>query len=149
MKKQYFWILLICLNSITIVSIGQIKSIPVEVTETFRKMFPEAGNADWKEKIDNFSVFFHIKDMKCEAKFTKKGDWISTEESIIWDSLPATVRDGLKLSKYADWKEKSSYILISSEGITQYHIVVTKEDMGRKILFFNQNGQLVMDHESL
>jgi hypothetical protein len=142
MKRNYSWILLIALTSVTIKGIGQIKPKPPEVTDAFNKMFPEARNVEWRDKIDNFSAFFNIKDAKCEAKFGKTGNWISTEEAIQEDSLPAAVRDGLKISKYADWREKASYILQLSGGVTRYHIVVTKIDSGQKVLVFDQNGQL-------
>ena len=137
--------MLIGLNSITFVSQGQSSTVPAGIIDTFTKMYPNASNVEWRDKITNFVAFFNSKDAKCEAKFTKEGAWINTEESIRLDSLPAQVRQGLQHSKYAGWKENSSYILKLPGEKTQYHIVVTNNDMGRKILFFTQSGELLAD----
>jgi hypothetical protein len=146
MKQLNLWVLLLGLNLISILCLGQARPTPAEVTNSFSKMFPDASDLQWKDKITNFSAFFNTKGIRCEAKFTPAGSWISTEEAIQWDSLPPLVTDSLKSCKYGDWKGTSAYILQLSGGTTQYHIVVTKSDMGRKILFFNSNGQLLADH---
>ena len=146
MKQHRIWILLIGLHSMTIVSFGQVRPAPPEVANAFTKMFPDARNIMWRDKLTNFCGYFADKGEKCEAKFTPDGKWISTEESILWDSLPPLVMDSLKSCKYADWQRASAYILRSAVGTTQYHIVVMKNDLGRKILFFNQNGQLMSEH---
>jgi hypothetical protein len=108
-------------------------------------MHPAATNLDWKEKINNFTAFFDLGGRKCEAKFDKSGGWLSTEETIPLDSLPRPVQDAFKASKYADWKETSAYSIRSSEGSTQYHLVVSGSDAGRKILFFSPDGKLLAD----
>lgn len=143
MKNSQLWVLLISLNSVAIVSSGQVRPTPAEVTGTFSKMFPDAHNVQWRDKITNFSAFFDVKDIKCEAKFTPAGSWISTEKAIRLDSLPPSITDSLKSGKYAGWKQTSAYILRSSDGTTQYHVVVTNSDAGRKILFYNQNAHLL------
>ena len=146
MKQLNLWVLLIGLNLLNILCLGQARPTPAGVTTTFNKMFPDVSDVQWKDKITNFSAFFNIKGIRCEAKFTPAGSWISTEEAIQWDSLRPLVTDSLKSCKYADWKGTSAYILQLSGGMTQYHIVVTRSDMGRKILFFAPNGQLLADH---
>jgi hypothetical protein len=144
MKSLFLWPLLFCLFSTA--SNAQAVSAPPDVANSFAKMFPDASNVQWRNKMTNFSAFFSDKGAKCEAKFTPAGKWISTEESIQWDSLPPLVRDSLRSCKYADWKGTSAYVLRSSDGMTQYHIVVAKDDLGRKLLFFSQNGQLLSEH---
>ena len=91
MKQLNLWVLLIGLNLINILCLGQARPTPAEVTNTFNKMFPDASDLQWKDKITNFSAFFNIKGIRCEAKFTPAGSWISTEEAIQWDSLPPLV----------------------------------------------------------
>jgi len=108
-------------------------------------MFPDASGVQWRDKINNFAAFFKINGAQCEAKFSPTGDWISTEEAIQWDSLPPLVMDSLRSSKYADWKGMSAFILQLPGGKTQYHVVVTKSDLGRKLLIFSSNGQLLAD----
>src|SRR5271170_3411863 len=146
MKKLKICLVLIGVNLINICCLGQERPTPSEVTSAFSKMFPDASDVQWRDKINNFAAFFNLKGARCEAKFAPTGSWISTEEAIQWDSLPPMVTDSLKSCKYSDWKGTSAYILRLSGGMTQYHVVVTKSDLGRKILFFNTNGQLLADH---
>ncbi len=138
--------MLLGLNLIGMLCLGQAGPTPSAVISNFNKMFPDASDVQWRDKIINFAAFFKVKGVQCEAKFAPTGSWISTEEAIQWDSLPPIVMDSLKSCKYADWKGTSAYILRFSGGMTQYHVVVTKSEMGRKILFFNPNGQLLADH---
>jgi Putative beta-lactamase-inhibitor-like, PepSY-like len=146
MKLLYLCLAFISLNLVTKDSEGQIRPTPTEVTSAFTKLFPDAANVMWRDKITNFCVYFNIKAVKCEAKFSPDGKWLSTEKSLQWDSLPPFVTDSLKTGKYADWKGTSAFILQSAAGTTQYHVVVTNNDLGRKILFFNENGRLLSDH---
>lgn len=127
-------------------SAGQGRPTPLAVTNAFGKMFSNADNVIWRDKISNFCVYFDSRDVKCEAKFSPDGKWISTERSIRLDSVPRVITDSLRSSEYSDWTETSAYILQSANETTQYHIVVTKGDVGRKILIFNQMGQLVYGH---
>ncbi len=118
---------------------------PAAITDIFTKMFPTATKVDWKEKTSNFTAFFNLNDRKCEAKFAKTGGWLNTEETISLDSLPRPVREAFKAGKYADWNETSAYSIRSVEGTTQYHLVISRSDMGRKILFFSSDGNLLAD----
>ncbi len=145
MKKNFRWLLTIGLNMMAITAVAQNNQPPAATKAIFAKMYPAATNVDWKEKTNNFTAFFNLDDRKCEAKFAKTGEWLSTEEAIAWDSLPRPVQDAFKTSKYADWKEVSAYSIRSSEGTTQYHLVVSKSDAGRKILFFSMDGKLLAD----
>jgi len=146
MKYFRLWVLLLGLNIISMLCQAQVRPAPSEVTSSFNKMFPEASDVQWRDKIINFAAFFKINGVQCEAKFSPTGSWISTEKAIQWDSLPPIVTDSLKSCKYADWKGMSAYILQLSGGKTQYHVVVTKSDLGRKLLIFSSNGQLLADH---
>jgi Putative beta-lactamase-inhibitor-like, PepSY-like len=146
MKLPYLWILLIVLNALSTAGLAQARPTPPEVTSAFNTMFPNAGNVKWRDKITNFAAFFDMQGKKCEAKFSPGGSWISTEEAIQSDSVPQPITDSLKSVKYAGWTENSAYILKSAGAMTQYHVVVTNNESVRKILFFNQNGQLLQGH---
>lgn len=145
MKKKLNWLLTIgiCLNMTT--ANAQSLQPSTVIAGNFSKMFPGASNVDWKEKTANFTAFFNLNDHKCEAKFAKSGEWLNTEETTPWDSLPQPIRDGFATSKYAAWKAKSAYSIKSSNGTTEYHIVALSTDMSRKILFFSKEGKLLAD----
>lgn len=131
----------ICLSS-GVVS-AQRKQVPIAVNEAFAQMFPAALHVEWREKTTNFTVFFTVNDRKCEAKYEKNGGWLSTEESLQWDSLPRPVRDSFNLSQYSDWQKISAYSLTTEVASTQFHLVVTKNNLGRRILFYTADGKAV------
>ncbi|HVU94269.1 MAG TPA: hypothetical protein VHE34_03555 [Puia sp.] len=124
---------------------AQPKQPPATLTSAFAKLFPNASKTEWTEKTDNFTVFFDRNDRKCEAKFTKSGDWLSTEEPINWDSLPAPVLQALKTGKYASWTRNAAYAVRSSDGSCQFHLVLAGRDGGRKLLFFSSDGKLIKE----
>jgi hypothetical protein len=145
MKQKYKLLLALGLNLVITSAIAQTNQPPPMISDAFAKMFPTATSVDWKEKTNNFTAFFNLKDRKCETKFAKTGEWLNTEETIALDSLPQPIQDGFKTCKYADWKANSAYSVQSSDGTTQYHIVATRADLGRKILFFGPDGKLLAD----
>jgi hypothetical protein len=149
MKKIILWVLLLGLIGVTSVCLGQFRPVPAEVTNALAAKFPAAKNVEWRDKITEYHAIFSDEGSKCEAKFKVDGTWISTEKSIGIDTLPSAIKEGLHLSKYADWEIHSAYILYLSGGVTQYHVVITKTDLGRKILFFNTQGQLLKENFSL
>jgi hypothetical protein len=146
MKLLSAWLLLISLTIMTKAGEGQVRPTPPQVTNAFTNLFPDAANVLWRDKITNFCAYFTVAGVKCEAKFNPDGKWICTEKSFPWDSLPRLVADSLTSGKYAGWKGTSAYILQSAAGATQYHVVVTNNDLARKLLFFDQNGQQLSDH---
>jgi hypothetical protein len=149
MKNIILWVLLLVLIGVTRVCLGQLRPVPAEVTNALAVKFPAAKNVEWRDKISEYHAIFSDEGSKCEAKFKVDGTWISSEKTIGTDSLPSAIKEGLRLSKYADWKIHSAFIIYLPDGITQYHIVVTKTDLGRKILFFNTQGQLLKENLSL
>jgi hypothetical protein len=149
MKKIILWVLLAGLIGVTPVCLGQLRPVPAVVTNALAAKFPAAKNVEWRDKITEYHAIFSDEGSKCEAKFKVDGTWISSEKSIRADTLPAAIKEGLRLSKYADWEIHSAFIIYLADGVTQYHIVVSKTDLGRKILFFNPQGQLLKENLSL
>jgi hypothetical protein len=146
MKNKYPWLQAIVLFLMTTKANAQTSQPPSATAHLFTKMFPNATKVDWKEKTNNYTAFFNVNDQKCEAKFAKTGGWLSTEETIPLDSLPLPVQNAFKSSQYGDWNETSAYCIRSADGTSQYHLVLTKSNMGRKILFYSQEGKLLADH---
>jgi len=146
MKINYLLLLAIAICLETPVVNAQTKQSPPAVNDVFAKMFPGAQDVEWRDKITNFTAYFTINSRKCEAKFEKNGGWLSTEETLPWDSLPRPVQDSFKMCKYADWQGVSAYSLQSAQESIQYHLVVKKSNLGRRILFFSPEGKLVRDH---
>jgi hypothetical protein len=128
---------------------GQTNTAPLTVVNNFASMFPNAKNIEWRNKVSDYQVFFVTDNSKCEAKFSPGGQWISTEKQIKNDSIPVPIKDSIQSGKYADWNIQSIYILNFPDRPDQYHIIVTKNDMPNKILYFNKKGQMLRENLSL
>ena len=149
MNKALFIALLtggICVISIT--AHAQFRSVPAVVTDTFKARYPNAINVSWKDKITVFQANFSSDNADQEAKFSKKGEWQSTEKVMKQVDLPDGVKDGLDKSKYYDWKVEDVYIRYIP-GKTQYHLVVTGSGLDKKNLLFSSEGRLIKDNNTL
>jgi len=127
----------------------QTQPVPPSITSQFASMFPDAKNTEWRNKQTDFQVFFMTGHAKCEVKFSMDGKWISTEKQITKDSLPEKIQTGLRSGKYADWSIQSVYVLYFPDQPVQYHIVVTKDNLPNKILFFDRSGEILKDNSLL
>lgn len=128
----------------------QSKSIPENVISNFNSKFPHATKIQWGGDISSgFHVYFLLDSTQSEAKFNAAGEWINTEIKIKKDSLPENVKEGLLSSAYADWVIHSAFIIYFPQQIIHCRVVVISADKTKKIISFNQKGQLIKDDFSL
>ena len=150
MKKYVIAFLFQMLTSFSIVPcFAQIRKIPSEVTEALKQKYPDAEKVSWKDKLSVFAASFEVNNEKYEARFTDKGEWKSTEKEINETDLPGDVKDGFEKSKYADWELKNTFLIELPGNETQYRIQVAKNDIQKKNLLFNNDGQLLKDNITL
>jgi len=125
---------------------AQLRAVPASVTDAFKSRYPHAENVAWKDKLTNFTATFNLNNTEMTAEFSNKGEWRNSEAKITYDALPASVQDGFKKSKYADWKTGSvTEIQRMGKGV-QYRVYVEKsEPFQKKFLYFDGNGKLTRD----
>ncbi len=141
MKKIILAIVLVA-SSISY-SNAQLIKIPDLVKQSFDKQYPNAKEVDWKGGIDNHTVVFISSEKKCKASYTSKGDWNYTETKVVFDSIPKSVQDGFKDSKYKDWSLKEVIAVEKPRAVAnEYKIIVQKSKITRKILLFDAKGRL-------
>jgi len=128
---------------------AQLGKIPAAVTDSFKAQYPGAANVEWKNGLSAATASFKLNNTKYEARYTKKGEWIQSEHAITAADLPAAVADGLKKSKYADWKVTAWYQVQLPANKIQYRISVEKSDLNKKNLLFSSEGQLLKDSMTL
>ncbi|MGN6435250.1 MAG: PepSY-like domain-containing protein [Agriterribacter sp.] len=128
---------------------AQIRKIPAEVTNAFSEKYADAKNVEWSDKLKNFVAAFELDGNKYEARFNKKGEWLSTENEIEAGELPDEVKDGLAKSKYADWETKSVYKIDLPDDKVQYRVHVVKTSVQQKNLLFSDAGKLLKDNLTL
>lgn len=127
-------------------SFAQIRKIPVEVTNAFSKQYPNAYDVSYKDNLVNIQVNFVLDSANMMAKYSNDGEWKETEKGIVYDALPAQVKDGFKKSKYAaDWKETETAVIYMPGNEVRYRLKVEKNDVQKKYLFFDKNGRLIRD----
>jgi hypothetical protein len=124
---------------------AQLRKVPAVVTEALKTKYPDAQNVSWDDNITNFEATFELDGHQQTASFTKKGVWKRTEKSLREEELPEAVKEGLSKSKYTDWEVQSYKEIIESSGKHQYRLLVKKNDVQKKYLFFNPEGVLTRD----
>ena len=141
--KSKFTLLFILLTAASVQA--QVRKIPAAVTEAFKVRYPHAEKVAWKDEITSFEARFTLNDFAMNADFNSRGEWQSSEKKIQFIDLPATVNDGFKKSKYADWKVISVVEIDENGESLQYRIEAKKNGLQKKYLFFNTNGKLIRD----
>ncbi len=125
---------------------AQIGKIPSDVTNAFKAKYPDAKNVTWKDNVGNYEAVFTNHDAATKAFFTSKGEWTSSERSLSFDELPASVKDGFAKSKYKDWKRGSVTQIKKIESVPEeYKIYVEQSSISKKFLFFDTNGKLIRE----
>ncbi|HVU57997.1 MAG TPA: PepSY-like domain-containing protein [Puia sp.] len=128
---------------------AQFGSVPGVVTDSFKIKYPAAKSVTWRDNIGSFQATFKLDSSTYTAKYSKKGEWQSTEKKIRSGAIPAAVKDGLSKSKYADWRIGTVTERYLPGNKTIYIIFVSKSDINRKNLTFASDGQLLKDNLTL
>jgi len=128
---------------------AQFRKIPAEVTDAFKAKYATASGVSWKDKISSFQADFKIDDKDMKATFSSKGDWLKTETKHSFEKVPLEVKDGFKKSKYADLPVQEVMKIEVKDEVTQYRLMVKKNDFNKRYLIFSTEGQLISDNTSL
>lgn len=139
-------VLLLVLFMVCIDAGAQFRKIPAEVTDSFAVRYNNASGVSWRDKLTFFQADFEWNKQKKKAAYSQKGEWIKTESRLSLQSLPASVQDGFKKSKYAQLEVLEVIELEEKNKGTQYKVSVKKVDFGKKSLLFSPSGQLVSDN---
>jgi len=130
-------------------SFAQFRKIPSVVTDAFKAKYPNANAVEWKDKLRVFQADFEMKDDDYQARFNSKGEWQETEKNIEQDKLPAEVSDGFAKSKFSEWEIKEVSYIEKKDGSDLYRILVRKNDIEKKYLFFDKSGKLTRNSITL
>ncbi len=149
MKRIFSLMMIVMSLSLTNNVLAQVRKVPASVTDGFKAKYPNASGVEWKDKLSGFVAEFDNNGGHYEARFSNKGAWENTEQSIAEGDLPAAVKDGHAKSKYAEWAiEKSTKIELPGEKV-QYRVLVKKSDLQKKNLLFSSEGRLLKDNITL
>ncbi len=148
--KKVIWILSLAFGLVAALpAMAQVTSIPETAKENFAKQYPAAENVRWDNDVINVNVRFDLDGAHMNAEYNNKGIWKHTYKDMTKEELPAAVTDGLAKSKYAG-RDVTEVIEVMLPGnVTQYRLKVEKNDLQKKFLYFNPEGRLVRDANTL
>lgn len=144
--KKIFVLMIVFSSGLVFYSNAQIRKIPAEVTNAFSEKYEQAKNLEWRDNLSAFVASFELDDEKYEAKFNKKGNWLSTEKELAISDMPDAVNDGVEKSKYSEWEVKAVYEIELPDNAKQYRVHVAKSNIQQKNLLFNEKGKLLKDN---
>lgn len=124
---------------------AQIRKIPAEVTEAFKTRYPHAEKVEWRDRLSDFEASFILNGVNMKAQFNGKGEWLQSETTTKYESLPAEVKDGYQKSKYTDWEIKETSKIDKYAEAVQYRIFIRKSGIQKKYLFFDKDGKLMRE----
>lgn len=124
---------------------AQIREIPPIVEDAFARQYPQASHIDFKDQLVKVEVHFEQEGEKYLATYTNKGLWRGTEKEWAFEKLSDEVKTGFEKSRYADdeWEVRETAVLYLPGGTEQYRVLVAKNDVQKKYLFFNKEGRLL------
>lgn len=139
--KNVFVCAFLCL---ALVNVGhaQFRKTPQVVLDAFRKKYPNAEEPAWKSKERIFQVSFHLMGVAFEADFSENGYWLQCAQDILPESVPGDVRYGIEKTEYKEWIVKEATFIVGPSEKEAYRLLVFKNAVQQKYLFFDPNGDL-------
>jgi len=129
-------------------------NVPPAVINVYGTQYPTAKLKKWEVKNDTCIAIFTMNKRNYKASYAMNGKWYSSERNMKhMANLPADARTYLKTNNYLSWNVdrmekietpvRTTYVLQldnHSGNQNQYEGTAAAMD---KMLYFNQNGQLV------
>jgi hypothetical protein len=152
MKKLLFYCLLLGGLLMTQTSVrAQLRTLPSQVTDSFKVHYPAAKQVSWSDKLSYWQASFYVDADALTAKFKSNGEWQSSMKRIAQSILPAEVQDGFSKSLYndGDWTVSTVQVIYLPGEVTQYAVQVEKSSIQKKNLLFNSKGRLIKENAAL
>ncbi|HVT86228.1 MAG TPA: PepSY-like domain-containing protein [Chitinophagaceae bacterium] len=124
---------------------AQVREIPQAVKDAFTHQYPAATDVDYKDQLVKVNVHFKLEGENYIAIYNNNGAWKGSEKEWSFDKLSDAVKDGFSKSKYAEWDTVEVAMLYLPGGTEQYRILVKKNDLQKKYLYFNTKGRLLRE----
>ena len=134
---------------LTTISNAQYGKSPAIVLDSFAVKYPNATAIAWKGNNYSFKATFKMGDNEIKSAFSTKGKWLGAETKMIYNNLPAEVKDGFMKSKYAVIPIRDIAKLEEEGKPLQYRITVMKGTLNKTSLVFSNTGELMSDKNFL
>lgn len=95
---------------------------PKVVKDAFAKKFPNATSVKWdKENAHEYEAGFKVDGKSFSANYSDKGEWLETESTVEFASIPLKVQNTFK-ANHKEAKIKASAKIETSKGETKYEV---------------------------
>ncbi|GGH56451.1 hypothetical protein HNQ91_000005 [Filimonas zeae] len=121
---------------------AQFRKTPSLVLDAFHKKYPTAEQAAWKNKDRVFQVAFIMLGVQFEAEFSETGTWLQCAQDILPVTIPDDVMYGVGKTQYKGWDVKEAAFITLPEDKTEYRLLLFKNVVQQKYLFFDPSGEL-------
>lgn len=137
-------LLLLFITGFTYAKLNAQTKIPA-AANAFKAKYPAAQNVQWTTANKDLLANFILNGLQQTAIFNSNGEWKETDTKMVFDSVPAIVKNGFKKCRYADWTITA--ITYVDNGKTMWYKIDVEKSLPeqKRSLFFNSQGILVMD----
>lgn len=120
------------------------KDVPRPIVTSFYAKYPDAKTIGWSAEDDNFEVNFKLNDVKYEANFSSKGDWIETAMKIKKNKVPDSVMASFKSGDYGKWKIITTQQVETPDYKILYMIEFSKKKSSKE-LYYTPDGKFLKE----
>lgn len=121
---------------------AQFRKTPQVVLDAFHKKYPTAEQPAWKNRDRVFQVAFMMLGVQFEAEFSEAGNWLQCAQDILPVTIPGDVMYSVGKTQYKDWDVKEAAFITLPKDQTEYRLLLFKNAVQQKYLFFASNGEL-------
>lgn len=115
---------------------------PKAVVAAFNEKFPNATKVKWdKENDKEYEAEFEWQGASYSANFGTKGNWIETEKTVAFASLPLKVQESYNNSNKGS-KVKAAAKIDSSDGTVKYEVEF-KKGLKTVEVMYDEGGKVV------
>ncbi|WP_437921341.1 PepSY-like domain-containing protein [Sphingobacterium sp. LRF_L2] len=119
-------------------------NIPTKAQSHFGTNYKKASSTKWSADSDgSYRNEFSENGKEYTARYTKNGEWTSTERYMTKKTMPSTVLNAFQKSKYKDSKV-NEYSFVKSKSYTSGVYVLNVLLNGKQLsLYYNTAGKLL------
>lgn len=147
--KKLLLLLMFCLLLLTVKSISQVKSIPVNVSKAFTAKYPTATQISWLSNTDCYAARFYLRGEPCTAKFAKNGVWLDETQKISYGELGNSVKNGFIQSKFSGWRAREVNSIREKDKEIEYRILILNNNQEKRYIYFDAKGQIKKEEMTL
>lgn len=126
--------------------------IKIEVLNAFQQKFPNATDVEWEKEGRYYVAEFksllntgtnrQICDM--EAWFDSKANWKMTVSDVVYQILPAAIKEAFTSGNFGTWKVDDAHI-VERDGKENLYLLEVEQGRNERDLIYNHKGELVKE----